>query len=326
MKTILFIEERPYVRENFIKLLTGPGDFFKVVTAGSVVEAVDLLGMVQVEIVIAGTKMTPKEMDLLDSRLRGHKQTKLVVLAERNSKLAKFVKAFEYKIQFELPVDVNLLLEMIMSEFGIESGGQLRGISISAFLQMIELEDKNCTIQVSSGGKKGALYCRNGDLIDAEIDALVGKEAAFEILGMENPLIVVDYQLEERESRIEVPLMSLLLESGRMKDETPEKKNEKRRYKRFNCSLKVSFAYDEWTHQGEIRNISLSGAYLSTKGPFSVGRPITISFFSQSLDKGCQIGGVIVRRDEEGLGIEFSAATINQMAILRTVIHEVAAS
>ena len=326
MKTILFIEERPYVRENFIKLLTGPGGFFKVVTAGSAVEAVDLLGMIQVEVVIAGTKMTPKEMGILDNLLREHKDTKLIVLAERNSKLAKFVKAFEYKIQFELPVDVNLLLEMIMSEFGIDSGGQLRGISIAAFLQMIELEDKSCTVQVSSGGKKGVLYCLNGDLIDAEIEDLVGKEAAFAILGMENPMIVFEYQLAERESRIEVPLMSLLLESGRIKDESPEEKNEKRRYKRFNCALKVSFAYEEWTHQGEISNISLSGAYLRTKGPFSVGRPITISFFSQSLDKGCQIGGVIVRRDAEGLGIEFGAATINQMAILRTVIHEVATS
>ena len=326
MKTILFIEERPYVRENFIKLLTGPGDFFKVVTAGSVVEAVDLLQMVKVDIVITGTKMTTKEMEILDNHLRQNKETKLIALAERKSKLAKLIKAFEYKIQFELPVDVHLLLEMIMSEFSIESGGQLRGISISAFLQMIELEDKTCTIQVSSGGKKGSLYCREGELVDAEIDEFNGKAAAFEILGMENPLVVLDYHLSERERRIDAPLMSLLLESGRIRDETPEKKNEKRRYKRFICSLQISFIYDEWTHQGEISNISLSGAYLRTKGPFSVGRPITISFFSQSLDKGCQIGGEIVRRDSEGLGIEFGAATINQMAILRTVIHEVAAT
>ncbi len=326
MKTVLYIEERPYVRENFIKLLSGPGDFFKVVAAGSVVEAIDLLQLVKTDIVIAGTKMTAKEMDLLDHQLRQYKETKFIVLAERKSKLAKLVKAFEYKIQFELPVDVNLLLEMIMAEFDIDSGGQLRGISIAAFLQMIELEDKTCTIVVSSEGKRGCLYCHSGDLIDAEIDDLTGKEGAFAILTMENPLIVVDYQLPDRERNINVPLMSLLLESGRMKDETPEKKNEKRRYKRFKCSLEISFIYDEWTHQGKISNISLSGVYLETKGPFSVGKKITVSFFSHSLDKGCQIGGVIVRRDSNGLGIEFGSATINQMAILRTVIHEVATS
>lgn len=326
MKTILYIEERPYVRENFIKLLTGPGDFFKVVTAGSVVEAVDLLQTIRIDIVIAGTKMTSKEMDLLDSRLRQHRETKFILLAERNSKLAKLIKAFEYKISFELPVDANLLLEMIMSEFGIDSGGQLRGISIPAFLQMIELEDKTCTLQVSSGGKKGVLYCRKGELIDAELEDLNGKEAAFAILAMENPLIILDYHFQEREIRIDVPLMSLLLESGRIKDEAPEKKDEKRRYRRFRCSLPVSFIYDEWTHQGQISNISLSGVYLETKGPFSVGRAISISFFSQSLDKGCQIEGEIVRRDSNGLGIEFGTATINQMAILRTVIHEVATS
>ena len=324
MKTILYIEERPYVRENLIKLLSGPGDFFKVVTAGSVVEAIDLLEMIKIDIVLAGTKITAKEMDILDNSLRRHKETKLIVMAQRKSKMASLLKAFEYKIQFELPVDINLLLEMILTEFGIDSGGQIRGISIAAFLQMIELEDKTCTIEVASGGKRGYLYCQKGELIDAEIGGLTGKEGVLAILGMENPLIVIEYHLPERERRIEVSLMSILLESGRIKDETPEKKNEKRRYKRFQCSLPVSFVYDEWTHQGEIRNISLSGAFLETKGPFSVGKEIQITFFSQSLDKGCQIGGQIVRRDSKGLGVEFGKATINQLAILRTVIHEVA--
>lgn len=326
MKTILYIEERPHVRENLIRLLNGLGDFFKVITAGSVLEAIDLLEMIKVDIVIAGTKITAKEMDLLDHRLRQHKETKLIVMAQRKSKFANLLKAFEYKIQFELPVDVNLLLEMILSEFDIQSGGQLRGVSIAAFLQMIELEDRTCTIEVLSGGRRGVLYCRKGALIDAEIEGFTGKEGAFEILGMENPLVVFDYHLPERERRIDNPLMSLLLESGRIKDETPEKKNEKRRYKRFKCALPISFVYDQWTHQGEIRNISLSGAYLATREPFSIGQEVQISFYSQSLDKGCQIRGQIVRRDSKGLGIEFGKSTINEMAILRTVIHEVATS
>jgi len=324
MKILLYIEERPHVRENVIKLLGGAGGFFKVIAAATVMEAIDLLEMIQVDIVIAGTKISTKEMDLLDQGLRQHKATKLIVMAQRKSKIANLMKAFEYKVQFELPVDVNLLLDMLLTEFDIESGGQLRGISIPAFLQMIELEDKTCTIEVLSGGRKGYLYCRQGELIDAEIGDLCGKEGAFEILGLENPLIIFEYRLTERPRRIEAPLMSLLLESGRIKDESPEKKNEKRRYRRFKCALPASFVYDEWTHQGEIWNISLSGAYLATKGPYSVGKEIQISFYSQSLGKGCQIRGQIVRRDPNGLGIEFGRASINEMAILRTVIHEVA--
>lgn len=326
MKTILYIEEKPHVRENVIRMLSGPGDFFKVLAASTIVEAIDLMEKVRVDLVIAGRQINAKEIDILDGCLRQHKDTRLMVMAKRNSHVAGLLKAFEYKMQFEVPVDIGLLLERLFDEFGINTGGQLRGISIASFLQMIELENKTCVIKVLSGGKTGYLYCNRGDLIDAEMDGLNGKEAAFAIFGLDNALILIDYDTPARENRINAPLMSLLLESGRIKDERPPKPNERRRYKRFACSLPVEFIYNEWSHQGLVSNISLSGVFLQTKGPFSIGQEVRIAFHSQSLDKGCRMRGVIVRRDADGIGIAFVPANINQMAVLRTVIHEVAGS
>ncbi|MBR9980983.1 MAG: PilZ domain-containing protein [Desulfatitalea sp.] len=326
MITILYIEEKPHVRENVIRLLTGPGDFFKVLTAGTVVEAIDLIERIRVDLVIAGRQVSPKEIDLLDNCLRQHVDTRLIVMADRKSHVASLLKAFEYKMQFEVPVDIGLLLERLLDEFGIDTGGQLRGISIASFLQMIELEGKTCTVKVLAGGRCGHLYCESGEVIDAQMEALGGKEAAFALFGLENALIMLDYNLPAREKTIHVPLMSLLLESGRIKDEQIPKPDERRRYKRFPCALPVEFVYNEWAHQGVVSNISLSGVFLQTKGPFSVGQEVQVAFFSQSLNKGCRIAGVIMRRDAEGIGIKFAAASINQMAVLRTVIHEVSTS
>lgn len=324
VKTILYIEEKPHVRENVIRLLNGPGEFFKVLTAASVVEAVDLLERIKVDLVIAGRQVTPKEVDLLDGCLRRCADTRLLAMADRKSHVATLLKAFEYKMQFEVPVDIGLLLERLLSEFGYDTGGQVRGITIEAFLQMIELDGKTCTVKVLSGGRCGHLYFVSGEMIDAQLDTLGGKEAAFAVFAMDKPLFVIDYQTPCREKTIHSPLMSLLLESGRIKDEQVPKPDERRRYKRFACELPVEFVYSDWSHQGVITNISLSGVFLETKGPFTVGHDLQIAFFSQSLNKGCRIDGLIVRRDAAGIGVKFHAASINQMAVLRTVIHEVA--
>ena len=324
MKTILFIEEKPNVRENFIRMMNDVG-FFKVFTANTALEAIDLMDKIKVDIVIVGRKISTEEVDILDHHLRQNKTIKLIIMVEKKSKVAGILKAFEYKMQFETPLDISLLLETLLSELEIDYGGQLRGISVASFLQMIELESKTCMIKATEAGKVGYLYCESGSLIEAEIDDLKGKEAAFAILDFENALLFIDYNVPKKERTISVSLMSLLLESGRIKDEKPPTPKENRSYKRFNCALPVEFFYSDWSHKGQISNISLSGIFLETKGPFSVGKQIEIAFFSPTLDKGCRITGVIIRRESLGIGIEFLPANINKMAILRTVIHEVQA-
>jgi len=326
MKTVLIIEKLPHVRDNFIKLLSSQISLFNVAAADTVAEAIDLLEEIKVDVVITGRQIDAGDVALLDQRMRQYPNSKLIVMADRKSQVASLLKAFEYKIQFETPVDIPLLLETLLSEFDINYGGQLRGISIASFLQMIELDDQTCRIKVLSGAKTGYLYCANGELIDAQLPPLAGKEAAFAILGLENPLITVDYQTPDKKRTIHEPLMSLLLESGRLEDEQKPKQSERRRYKRVSCALPVEFVYKEWSYKAVISNISLSGIFIQTENPFSVGDEMDIAFYSQTLEKGCNIPGEVVRRATNGIGIELKPMGINQMAILRTIINEVTES
>jgi CheY-like chemotaxis protein len=57
MKTILYVEDKQHVRENVVRLLSGPGDFFKILTAATVYEAIDLLEMIRVDLVITGRQI-----------------------------------------------------------------------------------------------------------------------------------------------------------------------------------------------------------------------------------------------------------------------------
>ena len=192
MKTVLYIEERKHIRDNFIKLLSGQEAFFKLLTVDKVVEAMDVIEKIKIDVVIAGRKMAPNEIDFLDNCLRNQPECKLIAMTGRKSQVANILKAFEYNIHFETPVDMDLFLNTLFEEFGIESGGQLRGISIASFLQMIELEAITCRIKAVSKNKTGYLYCDQGEPVHAEMADLKGKEAAFAIMALETPLIIID--------------------------------------------------------------------------------------------------------------------------------------
>ncbi|MBT8341223.1 MAG: DUF4388 domain-containing protein [Desulfatitalea sp.] len=322
MKTILYLEEKPHIRENFIRMIDRIG-FFRVLSAGTAVEAIEIAEKIRVDMIIIGRQVNAREMDVLDRQLKQNKNIKLIAMANRKSPLANILKAFEYKIQFETPLDINLFMETLLSEFELNCGGQLKGVSIASFLQMISLEGKSCTIQVLAKGKTGHLYCESGQLIDAEIEKKKGIDAVYDIISMENPTIVLEHDLPERERTVNHSMMSLLLESGRRLDEKAPEHEEHRRYKRFECSLPVSFYYGEGVYKGKLKNISLNGVFLVTKGPFVVGKEVHVALYSPSLDKACRMPGVIIRKQDNGIGIEFTLAGINHMAILRTVIHEV---
>jgi CheY-like chemotaxis protein len=323
MKIILYIDDRPHVRENFIKLLSFQNGFLKVLTANSLIEAIDILEQLKIDIVITGRQFSVKEIDLLDHQLRQHEQTKLIVMAGRSSPLSKMLKAFEYKVRLEMPVDANLLLHNLFQEFEIDYGGQIQGISLPSFVQMIELECKTCTVKVISGKSIGYLYFNSGELVDAQSGGLAGKEAAIELFSLENTLITVSYGDTGKERIIHETLMSLLLESGRIIDEKPASFQEKRRYRRFACSLPVEFEYNEWAHKGVIQNISLSGVFIQTSDPFNVGADLVVTLYSHNLEQPCRIEGRIVRRDPAGVGVEFLNLSMKQKGVLRTIIDEI---
>lgn len=325
MKTLLYIEEKQHVLENFLRLMNGVG-FFNVLTAKNVSQAIDLADQARVDIIIVGRQIAAADVATISQYQRNHPDIKLISMVERKSKVASLLKAFEYHIQFEMPADLNLLLETLLSELELNCGGRLRGISLPSFLQMIELEGKSCSVEVLEAGKTGHLYIQNGDLIDAELGELNGKRAAFAILEMENPLICVDYCAANKERAITQPLMSILLESGRKKDEKDPKPKENRRHKRFACALPVVFFLNEKPVKGLISNISLGGIFLKTNVTLAIGDTIQVALYSPSLDKSCKMPGVVVRTTEEGYGIEFQAESMKQMGILRTVIIESRAS
>jgi len=327
MKTLLFIESKPHICKNFVQLLSNQQAFIKVLTVRDLIEGIDALERIRIDVVVTGERFTEREVKILAQHLRERPGTLLIPLGDKTPKLRELVKACDVKIHLEAPVDTNQLLNNLLTDLDIDYGGQVRGIGLSAFLQMIELEGRSCKLTILSARQEGRLYFDTGMLIAAEAEHLSGKAAALTILTWDDPLISIEYRNSEKERTIDTPLMSLLLESGRIKDEGEGDPNhEKRRHKRYECDLPTEFEVDQWTYSGTIRNISLGGALIETNEPVGVNQKIRITLFSQSLERTCHIGGRIAHRTPSAIGIAFEVNNMTQRNLLRIIISEVAGS
>ena len=134
-------------------------------------------------------------------------------------RLARESGAAEY---LSKPVMPESLAQRIMTILSRESdGGTLHSVSSGIFLQLIEMEQKTCTIRLEDilSGQKGVLFFRDGELLDARVYHLQGKAAAQRIFSWEKVTISIQNDCPSIENKIQSELQTLILEAARLKDE-----------------------------------------------------------------------------------------------------------
>jgi tetratricopeptide (TPR) repeat protein len=98
-------------------------------------------------------------------------------------------------------------------------GGQIRGIGLPSFLQMSELEQSSFTLHISSAGRVGQLHVSEGVLIAAQTGNLAGSLAAYQIISWDDATIEIAPADASQQNDIQQPLMHILMESLKLKDE-----------------------------------------------------------------------------------------------------------
>lgn len=120
------------------------------------------------------------------------------------------------------PFLIENLARQILTTLRKESeGGTLHNVSSGMFLQLIEMEQKTCTIRLEEkqGGKKGILFFRDGELLDARVNNVKGEAAAHEIFSWDAVNLSIQNGCALRENKIQSDLQPLILEAMRRKDE-----------------------------------------------------------------------------------------------------------
>jgi CheY-like chemotaxis protein len=120
------------------------------------------------------------------------------------------------------PFLIENLARQIMTTLRKESeGGTLHNVSSGMFLQLIGMEQKTCTIRLEDKftGKKGILFFREGDLLDARVNDLQGEDAAYEVFSWDQVNLSIQNGSVLKEKRIHSDMQHLILEAARRKDE-----------------------------------------------------------------------------------------------------------
>jgi CheY-like chemotaxis protein len=120
------------------------------------------------------------------------------------------------------PFLIENLARQILTTLRRESeGGTLHNVSSGMFLQLIEMEQKTCTIRLEnkSSRKKGILFFQEGELFDARVNNMQGEAAAHEIFSWDAVNLSIQNGCALRENKIQSELQPLILEAMRRKDE-----------------------------------------------------------------------------------------------------------
>ena len=273
MKSVMIVDNDPIMLEIIASLFRDHGVFFRIIKVENSAKALKLIDRIVIDLVITGIRVPEADSIRLIEKLKKlYPKIIHVVLSDIVSGTLKTeIDQVGVSAYLEEPINMNELTELLLSKLQIQYGGRIRGISLSSFTQMLELEGKTCVLRVRGNYDTGELFFKKGELIAAKLGEQKGKEAVLNILGWPNILIDIDFEPFEKEREFNIPLMSLLLESHRADDERQEKIAEMRNYPRYDCNVTVEFDISDWSYEGVIKNISFSGVYIETHHPVTVG-------------------------------------------------------
>jgi len=221
LKTILIVDDEKSFLLSLRDGLSIHRDNYQVLLASDGREAIDVLRSRKIDLLITDLKLPVLDgFEILAYVTRNCPKLAVIVMTafgtpEIESRLAR-MDSLQY---LEKPLDFDILEQSIFTALTAGSKSYIRGISLPTFLQLVKLEQKNCTIKVSAADRVGYLYLRRGDLVDAQMGELGGDAAALEIFSWEDSEIEMDGICRRQDTTIEASLEFLLMEAFRIKDE-----------------------------------------------------------------------------------------------------------
>lgn len=218
---LLFVEDDEFVRLALTRALNRTG-VFAVTPAEHGQRALEVLGAQEVDAILTDLQMPVMDgLTLLGHLLeRGIRVPVAVMTGQRiTPELAERLHGYGIAATFTKPVDIGSLAEDLQRALSPATVGQITGITLFGFLQLIEVEQKTGLIIVRSAGEEGRLYFDTGQLLHGETRRLRGPAAVYEIVRWPDPKLEIFYKRSSRERTVKEPLQHILMEAARLLDE-----------------------------------------------------------------------------------------------------------
>jgi len=224
VKKVLVVDDDLEMLVSLKDGLSRYDDTFTVLTALDGLEGMDQIKKNTISLVVTDLKMPKMDgFSFLAQIMEHYPEIPVIIITGYSTpemeKMAREGGAVGYIAK---PFMLDDLARKIVTTLRREAdGGTLHSISSGLFLQLMEMEEKTCTIRLieKTAGKQGILFFRDGELLDAKTDALRGEEAAYEVFSWDEVSLSIQNSCQQKEKKIRKDLQAILMESARRKDE-----------------------------------------------------------------------------------------------------------
>jgi len=224
VKRVLIVDDDQEMLLSLEEGLSKYDDTFSISTAQDGLEAVEALKNSTFSLVVTDLKMPKMDgFSLLSHIMQHYPEIPVIIITGYSTsemeRLAREGGAIGYIAK---PFMIDDLAKRIITTLRREAeGGTLHSVSSGIFLQLMEMEEKTCTVRLieKSSGKQGILFFREGQLLDARCDGFRGEAAAYEIFSWDDVSLSIQNSCPQKERRIHRDLQAILLDAMRLKDE-----------------------------------------------------------------------------------------------------------
>ncbi len=222
MKNVLIVDDEKLFLLSLTDGLSIYSGEFNVITAENGKKAVELLKTIKIDLIVTDLHMPVMDGFELLTHLNNHYPDipVIVMTAYSAPSIEDKLRPFSVSRYLEKPLDLKKLATAILDELAASSQGFIQGITLPTFLQLVEMEKKTCTLNISSHGTTGRLFFRKGEFLDAETPVSSGEDAAYDIVCWENAQIEIDPICRKKSKRIQAPLQHIIMDGFRRKDES----------------------------------------------------------------------------------------------------------
>jgi CheY-like chemotaxis protein len=121
---------------------------------------------------------------------------------------------------FSKPLDARAVLTRLTETLAQSVRGHVQNVSLASFLQLLEMERKTCTLNISCDDRTGILVVNKGALVAAQTGDREGQAAAIEIIAWPFANITISRHRDVGSESIQAPLGFILMEAMRVQDES----------------------------------------------------------------------------------------------------------
>ncbi len=239
MKTIIIIENDDVEQEPVTDLLRQAPEDFTFLYAQNDQAAIVIAKQETPDLIIydLSTMQSPQIKGLARLTKKLPYIPCMAILGEEGL-LAEEVNTAGVSRSITRPLQIKQLHKNCTDLIELATSGQVRGIPIHSLLQMLESDEKTCTLKVASKQVSGMIFVEKGAVIGAEAGDKEGEEAIYSIITWEDASVEIRYYNCQRQQTINKPLISLIMEAFRLKDERDSIREKQESQKKPKLELK----------------------------------------------------------------------------------------